>query len=73
MPDSDSECETMPDSGSKCRTALDSASERDMYSMRTIMNYNLSDMTMTNYDKFLILLMQYLQTAAGYGRPHRQY
>ena len=39
---------------------LDSTSEHSIYSMVTIINYNLSDMTMTNHGKFLILLMQVL-------------
>ena len=38
--------------------ALDSTSEHGMYSMGTIINYNLSDVTMTNYGNFLSLLMQ---------------
>ena len=65
-----SECGTVPESDSKvghCRIVinewglvLDSTSEHSIYSMVTIINYNLSDMTMTNYGKFLILLMQVL-------------
>jgi hypothetical protein len=38
-------------------TMLESASERDMDTMGTIINYNLSDVTVTNYGKFLSLLM----------------
>jgi hypothetical protein len=63
---SDSECGTVPDNDSKveqCRTMMasgivpDSTSEHGMYSMGTIINYNLSDVTVTNYGKFLSLLM----------------
>ena len=50
-------CGTVPDNDSECRAVLDSTSEHDMYSMGTIVNYDLSDVTMTNYAKFLILLM----------------
>ena len=50
-------CGTVPGSDSECETVLDSASEHGMYSMGTIMVYNLSDVTITNYGKFLILLM----------------
>jgi hypothetical protein len=41
----------------KCGTVPDSTSEHDIYSMGTIINYNLSDVTVTNYGKFLSLLM----------------
>ena len=48
-------CRTMI---AKCGTVLDSTSKHGMYSMGTIINYNLSDVTVTNYGKFLSLLMQ---------------
>ena len=41
----------------KCGTAPDSTSEHGMYSMGTIIHYKLSDVTVTNYGKFLNLLM----------------
>jgi hypothetical protein len=55
--DSASDCWTVLDSASDCRTVLDSASECDMDTISNIMNYNLSDVTVTIYGKFQRLLM----------------
>jgi hypothetical protein len=57
VPDSVVICGIVPGSDSECETVLDSASEHGTYSMGTIIVYNLSDMTITNYGKFLNLLM----------------
>jgi len=60
--DNDSECGVVPESDSECGVVLDGASKHGMYSMGTIINYDLSDVTMTNYGKFLILLMYVYNT-----------
>src|SRR6202030_2139834 len=52
VPDNDSECGVVPESDSECGVVLDGASKHGMYSMGTIINYDLSDVTMTNYGKF---------------------
>ena len=57
VPGSDSECRTVLDSGSECGTVLYSASEHGMYSMPLKSAITSCDVTKTNYDKFLNLLM----------------